>query len=98
MQRFKNQISSLVIKSVDKQDTSKKVNTNLFAHILNTLSHLRYFKFDSLLFYDQRVSFVYPPPFMFSSTLLELRVKVGSFDDCLYLIVVSINFEIFMLM
>jgi hypothetical protein len=79
MQRFKNQISSLTIKCVDKQTTSRDVNTHLFTHIFNTLINVQYLKFDSLLLYDQRMSSVYLPPVVFSSNLFELHVKVDSF-------------------
>ncbi|CAF1682787.1 unnamed protein product, partial [Adineta ricciae] len=86
IERFQNRISSFVFKCIDKQETSETVNTQLFAYIVNTFSNLRYLKFDSLLFYDQRMSWVYSPPFMSSSTLVKLHVKVDFFDDCLYLL------------
>jgi hypothetical protein len=86
IQKLKYQISSLVIKSVDKQNTSRDVNTQLFTNIFDTFINLQYFKFDSLLFYDQRMSIIYSPRVVFSSVLLELHVKVDSFDDCLYLL------------
>ncbi len=75
-----------MIKSIDKYLPLKSVNTRLFAQILNTLDKLKCLKFDSLLFYDQRMSVVYSPPMIFSSSLLELHVIVDSFDDCLYLL------------
>jgi len=84
--RFKNQISSLVIKTITKQDRSRDVNTHIFTYIFNTFINLQYFKSDSLLFSYNRMSYKYSFPIVCSLTLLELHVKVGSFDDCLYLL------------
>lgn len=35
---------------------------------------------------SHQISFGISPPFIFSSTLLELHVSLSSFNDCLYLL------------
>ncbi|CAF4694615.1 unnamed protein product, partial [Rotaria sp. Silwood2] len=86
MYMLKNQISSLVIESIRKLYRSRDANTRIFTHILNTFINLQYLKFHSSFVSSQRISFGYSPPTVFSSTLLELHVKVVSVDDCLYLL------------
>jgi hypothetical protein len=83
MYMLKNQISSLVIESIRKLYRSTDANTCIFTHILNTFINLQYLKFHSSFVSSQRISFGYSPPTVFSSTLLELHVKVASVDDCL---------------
>ncbi|CAF1348775.1 unnamed protein product [Rotaria sordida] len=83
---LKNQISSLMIESSRKQGRPRDVNTRIFTNILNTFINLQYFMFHSWFSSFQRISFRHLRPTVFSSTLLELRVKVSSVDDCLFLL------------
>ena len=87
---FKNQMSRLIVSiSADgKGEIATEVSTSLFEHILDVLKNLRALIFDSPFSYecDQRFSFENPSTTLFSSTLLELRVTVTSFSDCLYLL------------
>lgn len=85
---FKNQISSLVIAAIAKECPSSKLNTRLFECILNMFTNLKYLNYSNFnrAAYHQQLSFEVSPPTIFSSTLLELKVKVRSIDDCLYLL------------
>jgi len=84
---FKNQILSLAI-DIDKceqPDSIKDINTFIYTQIFTAFSNIQYLKFDSSFGYHQ-LSFDFSPPIVFSSTLLELRVIVDSYADCLYLL------------
>jgi len=85
---FKNQISSLVIETIDNEITSSNLDTCVFACIFNMYTNLKYLTYSNFHSgsYHQRLSFAVSPPTMFSSTLLELNVKVQCVDECLYLL------------
>ncbi|CAF3465394.1 unnamed protein product [Rotaria sp. Silwood1] len=85
MHKYKHQISSLMIKTINKQDISVDIDTLIFTHIFNMFTNLQYLNLNPFLC-DQRTSFVYSPLTVFSSTLLELHVKVNFINDCLYLL------------
>lgn len=86
MHKYKNQISSLVIKTITTEDRSSDMNTLIFKHIFNIFTNLQNLNIDPLFLCYERISFRYSPPTVFSSTLLELRVKVKFINDCLYLL------------
>ncbi len=87
MHRFKNDILSFVISTINiQQGTSEDLDTLMFTHILNTFTNLQCLNFDSFFLCYQRISFCSSSPTVFSSTLLELRVKVMNVQDCLYLL------------
>jgi hypothetical protein len=86
MHKYKNQISSLAIKTITTEHGSAEMNTLIFTHIFNIFTNLQNLNMDPLLLCHERISFIYSPPSVFSSTLLELRVKVESVNDCLYLL------------
>jgi hypothetical protein len=86
MHKYKNQISSLVIKTITKELNSVDMNILIFTHIFNIFTNLQNLNMDPLFLCHERISFIYSPPTVFSSTLLELRVKVESVNDCLYLL------------
>ncbi len=85
---FKNQIRTLII-SIDEDDmlspTTKNICNDIFTIFTNLSqlilressykNHVRLFLADGLLLSTFR-----------SSTLLELRVRIQCFDDCLYLL------------
>ncbi|CAM4782744.1 unnamed protein product [Rotaria magnacalcarata] len=85
---FKSQISSLVIDVIEnkKQSLIEDVNAFIFTHIITIFSNLQYLNFCPSLFFYQYLSFDNSPPTVFSSTLLELRVCLENFTDCLYLL------------
>ncbi|CAF1219733.1 unnamed protein product [Rotaria sordida] len=83
---FKNQISSLVIGTKNKCGLTENVNTLIFTNILTILNNLKYLHFNPSLDTYQQISFNRSSPTIFSSTLLELHVKVMTIDDCLYLL------------
>ncbi|CAF2368097.1 unnamed protein product [Rotaria sp. Silwood2] len=85
MHKYKHQISSLMIKTINKRDISVDIDTLIFTHIFNMFTNLQYLNLNPFLC-DQRTSFVYSPLTVFSSTLLELHVKVNFINDCLYLL------------
>ena len=84
---FQNQISSLVIDFVQNEPSfvTKDGNANLFASILSVFSKLQCFHFGRPPFHYQRLWFKIAPT-IFSSTLLELHVRLEYFTDCLYLL------------
>jgi hypothetical protein len=84
--RFKNQMLSFVIETVGTQDTLVKIDTLIFIHILNMFTNLQYLNFNPYFFCNQRISFCSSLPPIFSSTLLELHIKVMYIEDCLYLL------------
>jgi hypothetical protein len=88
MHKYKNQISSLVIKTITKEhgSSSSDMNTLIFKRIFNIFTNLQNLNIDPLFHCHERISFNYLPPTVFSSTLLELRIKVESIDDCLYIL------------
>ncbi|CAF1484567.1 unnamed protein product [Rotaria sordida] len=84
---FKNQISSLIINITESenQKSIKNMIKLVFIHILTIFTKLEYLIFDVTIAFD-RLSFFMSPPTIISSTLLELRVSVSAFSDCLYLL------------
>ncbi|CAF2774806.1 unnamed protein product [Rotaria sp. Silwood2] len=86
MHRFKNQILSVVIETIGIQGRSINLDTLIFTHIFNMFTNLQYLNYYPSFLCYQRVSFRSSPPTVFSSTLLELRVKVLYVADCLYLL------------
>jgi hypothetical protein len=86
MHKYKNQISSLVIKTIAKEHRSADMNTLIFTHIFNIFTNLQNLNIDPLFLCHERISFEYSPLTVFSSNLLELRVKVKFVNDCLYLL------------
>ncbi|CAF1178363.1 unnamed protein product [Rotaria sordida] len=85
MHQFKNDILSFAIKTINIQDTTINLDTIMFTHIFNMFTNLKYLNFDPFFLCYQRISFSSPPT-VFSSTLLELYVKVMCVKDCLYLL------------
>ncbi|CAF0818578.1 unnamed protein product [Rotaria sp. Silwood1] len=86
MHQFKKGILSLTIETINIQrETSTHLNTLMFTHIFNMFTNLQYLNFDPCFCY-QRISFCCSPPTVFSSTLLELYIKVMYVQDCLCLL------------
>ncbi|CAF3157833.1 unnamed protein product [Rotaria sp. Silwood2] len=85
---FQNQILSLVIDIVQRKDLSLAENGNvhIFTRILTVSSKLQCLNFGPSLFPYQRLLFRSLTPIVVSPTLLELRVSVQNFIDCLYLV------------
>ncbi|CAM2706336.1 unnamed protein product [Rotaria socialis] len=87
MHRLKNDILSFTINTINtQQGASINLDTLVFTHIFNMFTNLQYFNFDPFFLCYQRISFGSSPPTVFSSTLLELHVKVMYIQDCLYLL------------
>jgi len=86
MHKYKNQISSLVIKTITKERESADMNTLIFTHIFNIFTNLQNLNIDPLFLCHERISFMSSPPTVFSSTLIELRVNVVFVNDCLHLL------------
>jgi hypothetical protein len=87
MHRFKKNDISFVINTINiQQGTSINLDTLMFTHIFNMFTNLQYLNFDPFFLCYQRISFGSSPSTVFSSTLLELRVKVMYVQDCLYLL------------
>ncbi|CAF3806548.1 unnamed protein product [Rotaria sp. Silwood1] len=85
---FKNQISSLVINSINSgnERLTEKMDTLVFTHIFIVFTNLQYLNFHPFSIYFPRLSFDISSPIVFCSTLLELYVNVECFTDCLYLL------------
>jgi len=62
------------------------VCTILFPYIFHTFPNLRALNYCPSSTCWQQLSFEESPPTVISSTLLELRVCLGEFKDCLYLV------------
>lgn len=84
--RFKNQILSLVIETTGTQVTSTDLDTLMFRNILNMFTNLQCLNFAPYFHCNQWISFYSSPSPIFSSTLLELHIKVMYIEDCLYLL------------
>jgi hypothetical protein len=89
MQRFKDQILTLsIIGGQDAIDESlTKMRENLFNYIFkifSKLQHLNFFYHDTP-FITPHISFTNQPS-VFSSTLVELRIRTYFFEHCLYLL------------
>ncbi|CAF3400043.1 unnamed protein product [Rotaria sp. Silwood2] len=90
IQNFKNQISSLVVhisKRCQESTSIKDINIFIYRQIFTWFENLKTLNFNptSASHYD-RLTFGPSPPRIFSSTLLELRVVVETYEDCLYLL------------
>jgi hypothetical protein len=86
---FKNQILSFVIDIIsnEKGISTKNVAKFVFIQILTMFTNLQFLCFGPSFIYQQRLSFFDNSfPIVFSSTLLELRVGLQTFRDCLYLL------------
>ncbi|CAF0903123.1 unnamed protein product [Rotaria sordida] len=85
---MKNQILSFIIsiRQNRKQTSIKDKNTIMFTNLFTMFTNLQYLNFCSSSIDSQYISFEISPPIFISSTLLELHVSVGSFNDCLYLL------------
>ncbi len=55
-------------------------------HIFTKFTNLRYLNSGPSLIWYSEVSFGISPPNVFTSTLLELYIRLKSFTDCLYLL------------
>jgi len=85
---FKNQISSFVIyitKNEIEHFTEDRIKL-LFTNIFVMFTNLKTITFYTSPNIYQRLSFSISPPIVYSPILLELRVIVHSYDDCLYLL------------
>jgi hypothetical protein len=69
-----------------KENHLSDVNSIMFANIINIFSNLKFLNYDPFDCPTQRIEFSSIRQPIFSSTLLELRVNVLSFQDCLYLL------------
>jgi hypothetical protein len=83
---FKNQISSLVIETTDKTYFEYDLHALIFTNLITMFSNLKCLNFDPCDVCFQTISFKNLPPSVFSSTLLELYIKVNTMDDCLHLL------------
>ncbi|CAF1377351.1 unnamed protein product [Rotaria sp. Silwood1] len=85
---FQNQILSLVIDIVQRKDLclAENDNVHIFKRILTVSSNLQCLNFGPSLFWYQRLLLRSLTPDVVSPTLLELRVGVQNFIDCLYLV------------
>ncbi|CAF3357621.1 unnamed protein product [Rotaria sp. Silwood2] len=84
----KSQLSSLVI-DIDKNNRKilpGDIGIIIFTHIFTMFTNLKYLNFGPSSKDYQRLSFRMSPPTCFSSSLLELHVRVDLFSDCLYLL------------
>jgi len=89
LQNFKNQISLLVIHIKQRQDPNnsiKDINTFIYTQIFTMLKNLEYLNFSPNTSEYHRLTFGVSYPNVFSSTLLQLRVVIDSYEDCLYLL------------
>ncbi|CAF3844896.1 unnamed protein product [Rotaria sp. Silwood1] len=86
--KFKNQISLLAIHITKGENliTRKNMIEHIFIQIFIIFDKLQYLDFGSHSINFQRFFFTILPPTLFSSTLLELRVSLKRFIDCLYLL------------
>jgi hypothetical protein len=84
----KNQILALVIERNTYGETisTNKVNATILTQIFTTFSNLQYLNICPSSFWNNRLSFLYPPANINSSTLLELHVRLYQFSDCLYIL------------
>ncbi|CAF3858185.1 unnamed protein product [Rotaria sp. Silwood1] len=85
----KNEILSLVIditKNKKKKIPSREDNTFVFTNIFTIFKNLKYLNFGPFLNWYQEISFIFTPPTVISSNLLELHLSVVNFLDCLYLL------------
>jgi hypothetical protein len=86
---FKKQISTLVI-IIDKNKemrSTKNIMKNICNGIFPVFTNLLHLHFTEWTVESAvRLSFDFPPSMFFSSTLLELNIKVHRFDECLYLL------------
>jgi hypothetical protein len=83
---FKNEITSLVI-GIDLEKKNWTILENIFNNLLSMMKNLI-----DLTFYDAsyentvRLLIDVPSPKFCSSTLLRLKIKAQTFDDCLYIV------------
>ncbi|CAF5045275.1 unnamed protein product [Rotaria sp. Silwood1] len=85
----KNEILSLVIDITKNKKTkfpSREDNTFVFTNIFTIFKNLKYLNFGPFLNWYQEISFIFTPPTVISSNLLELHLSVVNFLDCLYLL------------
>lgn len=82
---LKKQITSLVNRTTG-YEYPYGINTLIFTNLINMIGNLICLNFDSTNVCYQTISFVNISPFISSSTLSELYIKVHSVDDCLYLL------------
>jgi hypothetical protein len=86
---LKKQILSLVVDINKKEIYSfpkDDSNAIIFAHIFSMFTNLRYLKFCLSADYHQRLSFQTTSLTVISTNLLDLRVCLDNFNDCLYLL------------
>jgi len=85
---FKKQISTLLININKNREmlSTENVVGNICNGIFTVFTNLRHLQFNELSYKKRFIlSFDFPPTF-FSSTLLQLNVRVYRFDECLYLL------------
>ncbi|CAF1375581.1 unnamed protein product [Rotaria sordida] len=87
---FKNQLSSIVIhinKCQESTSSIKDINIFIFTQIFTMFKNLQYLNFSPFNGSNyHRLTFGVSPPNILSSTLLQLRVVIDSYEDCLYLL------------
>ncbi|CAF3705187.1 unnamed protein product [Rotaria sp. Silwood1] len=87
---FKNQLSSIVIHINECQESTSSIidiNIFIFTQILLMFKELLYLNFSPFAGSDyHRLTFGVSPPNILSSTLVQLRVVVDYYEDCLYLL------------
>ena len=90
IRKFKSQLSTLIVHIDECQEPTssiKDINIFIFTQILTRFKKLRYLNFAPFAGSDyHRLTFDVLPPNVLSSTLVQLRVVVNSYEECLYLL------------
>ena len=84
--RFKNQIISLIVEITDIQNSLEDDDTLMISNILNSFTNLKCLNLVPSVACNQLITFRHRSSYIFSSTLLELHIKVMHMEDCLYLL------------
>ena len=83
---FKNQITTLII-SIDPDKNKRSTMNNICNHVFTVFINLTHLIFDDPVCESSaRLSFDVPFPIFSSSSLLVLKIKVQTFDVCLYIL------------
>ena len=83
---FKNQITTLII-SIDPDKNKRSTMNNICNHVFTVFINLTHLTFyDAAYQNNARLSFDVRFPTFSSSSLLVLKIKVQTFDVCLYIL------------
>lgn len=84
---FNHQILSVLIdlNTNEEQTLLEDMVLIILSYVFGVFHNIQYLKFGSSSVFCPRVTFYTPPVYIYSSTLLELHIKLERFTDCLYL-------------